>query len=157
MSVPAESSAQERPEIFAARLRLFLRRRFAGDLPSAAQVARALNLHDRAASPHAIVAETVRRWMRGLSTPDLQRFGQLCRFLELSPEEVCHLALIDLSLSGSVSATGHNGKRAAVAAPDIRALLHDLVDRAEGEWLAAAYLAYLATPSTHQNSALGGG
>jgi len=142
-------------ELFAERLRVLLRRRFGGGLPKAARVARAFSDECPGRSSGVVAPETVRRWMRGLSLPDLQRFGGLCRFLRLTPTEVCYLALIHHGEALSAPAPQVQG--APAIAFDVRAALHALIDSADREALTAAYLASLAATHLHQNGAGGGG
>jgi len=139
---------------FSERLRGVLRRKHAGKLPKAAQLARRFNA-SRSGQHHPVSAEAVRRWIRGLSTPELERFSHLCACLELNRDEVVML----LGLVGGVSAE----REALVSSarpvrPGIRSVLHDLIDAVDERLLlAAANLAVASSVETHHNGASGGG
>ena len=124
-------SGRSFPEGFAERLRAVLRHRNKGRLPRAAHLARALNESDPLALP--VAAETVRRWMRGLSMPELYRFRSLCCFLRCEPAELSYLLLGDDARP--------SGKD--LGPLDIREALHQLIASAESEALSAAYIAVL--------------
>lgn len=124
---------------FAARLRTLLRRRFGGSIPSAALVARELNRFDAGNAP--LSAETVRRWIRGLSTPELPRFRTLCAFLRCSPAEVSYLLLVQPEVDGGAGALAEPGCKAVPQS--VRAALYSLMESADDDVLSAAYLAFL--------------
>jgi len=74
------------PETFAAALRSRIRARHNGGLPSASELARALNHIDQWRRP--VSPETMRRWIRGLSLPELHRVPALCDWLGCSPGDL---------------------------------------------------------------------
>lgn len=78
------------PENFSHGLRSRIRARHDGDLPSASELARALNQADQWRRP--VSAETMRRWIRGLSLPELHRVPALCQWLDCSPGDLFVLA-----------------------------------------------------------------
>ncbi len=80
--VKVESSIEER---FGITLRAALRTRF-GRLPSAAFVANQFNL--RARTSGSVSGESVRRWMRGISTPRFDHFEILVAWLNLNLYEI---------------------------------------------------------------------
>jgi len=131
---PPVLSGKTFSEGFAERLRVVLRRRYQGRLPRAAGLARALNESDPQALP--VAAETVRRWMRGLSMPELYRFRSLCRFLRCEPAELSYLLL------------GHDARPGGkdIGSLDVREALHQLIASAESETLSAAYIVFLMAP-----------
>lgn len=136
---------------FAVRLRAVLRRRFAGSIPSAALIARELNRFDASHGP--LSAETVRRWIRGLSTPELSRFRTLCAFLKCTPSEVSYLLLVHPE-----SADGNDARSEPVnqAAPQgVRQALYSLMESADEDVLSAAYLAFLMAPELRRPGASG--
>jgi len=113
---------------FAADLRLLLRARYDGELPKAAVVARDLRAFTGGRVP--ISAETVRRWMRGLSLPALESFGVLCAFLRLTPEQ--SMALLCLAdFGGGVRQETDDAEGA------VRKLIHRRVERMSREELQA--------------------
>ena len=78
------------PENFSHGLRSRIRARHDGDLPSASELARALNQADQWRRP--VSAETMRRWIRGLSLPELHRVPALSQWLDCSPGDLFLLA-----------------------------------------------------------------
>ena len=81
----------ERKEVaarFAKVLREKLTDRF-GDMPSAARVANHFNL--RAHGTGAITTEAARRWIKGLSVPELARFRVLSEWLGISTSDFLDL------------------------------------------------------------------
>jgi hypothetical protein len=130
-------------EGFAERLRVMLRRRFGGRMPKAAEVARALNTFAPGSPP--VAPETVRRWLRGLSVPELYRFRALCAFLHCAPEELAYLLLLhpEIADGGSSRANGESTEGADRGSWDVREVLLRLIASAQDETLSAAYIAFL--------------
>ena len=132
-------------ESFAERLRVALRRRFGGQIPLAAFLARELNQFESHREP--VSSETVRRWLRGLSVPELHRFQALCRFLKCEPAEVSYLLLIPPATDGD-GGQGHgiDNAKPASGSEDVREALYRLISAADSEVLSAAYMAFLVAP-----------
>ncbi len=142
-------------ESFAERLRAVLRPRFGGRMPKAAELARALNEFAPASPP--VAPETVRRWLRGLSMPELYRFRSLCALLRCEPEELSYLLLLHPesdsgrpSRAVRVSADGHDH-----GPSDVREALVRLIASAEDETLSAAYIAFLTAKGLTAKLAVG--
>lgn len=141
-------------EVFADRLRVLLRRKFGGSLPKAAELAAALGDRSLPSDAPRVSAESVRRWMRGISVPEALRLTQLCQALDLVPSEVCYLLMID-------GANVRGGARALYAdsAPwptDVRAALHEWIDTVDDGALSGAYLGFLLCSKAHHFGAGGG-
>ncbi len=87
-----ENGRKEIAARFAKVLRDKLTERF-GDMPSAARVANHFNL--RAHGTGAITTEAARRWIKGLSLPELARFRVLSEWLGMDTSDFIELASID--------------------------------------------------------------
>jgi hypothetical protein len=88
-----ENGRKEVAARFAKVLRDKLTERF-GDMPSAARVANHFNL--RAHGTGAITTEAARRWIKGLSVPELARFRVLSDWLGISTSDFIELASVDM-------------------------------------------------------------
>ena len=95
------------PESFASGLRERIRAHYGGRLPSAGELARALNQADQWRRP--VSAETMRRWIRGLSLPELHRVPTLCGWLGCDPAQLfapADTASAERTGSGAVAVDG---------------------------------------------------
>jgi len=95
-----------------------------------------------------IAPETVRRWLRGVSVPELHRFRSLCAFLGGQPAELAYLLLLypDHAVTRQPPGHGYVAHRDGRGQSDLREALHQLVSKADGEVLSAAYMAFLIAP-----------
>ncbi|MBU3693351.1 MAG: hypothetical protein FGM40_00795 [Rhodocyclaceae bacterium] len=139
-------------EVFSDRLRATLRRRSGGRLPKAVELAAAFNEATQRLGGKRLPAETMRRWMRGLSVPDLPNFSRLCCFLSMSPAEVSQLLLTDFQ---SVESHAKGSSQGDVGPRNIRSTLHELIDRIDDDTLSVAYTVLLASQGVHQIGADG--
>ena len=140
-------------EVFADRLRLVIRRRFGRKLPSASVLAAALNTAHRLPDLREVPAETVRRWVRGVSVPDVPNLSRLCHAFDLQPAEVCDLLLIRFWVAERGAALD---KESATCSRSLRCVLHELVDQMDEETLTQACLSLVKGQGMHQIGAGGG-
>lgn len=99
------------PESFANTLRERIRALHDGRLPSAGDLARALNAVDGWRRP--VSTETMRRWIRGLSLPELHRVPALCEWLGCAPDDLLSADLW-VDAGDALGAVHANGRAAAV-------------------------------------------
>jgi len=122
-------------------------------MPKAAELARALNDFDPDSPP--VAPETVRRWLHGLSMPELHRFRSLCAFLNFRPEELTYLLLLN---PNAATAGPRQTSKASFDGVDqgrwnLREALQDLIASAQDDALSAAYIACLTAQSINTRRA----
>ena len=114
-------------ERFARFLRERLRDVNEGELPTVSIITARFNHLDGWQRP--VSAESVRRWMRGLSLPELSRLPALCRMLHCTPVDVVDaLGLAEEMVNAAAQAGDVNQQAASVrACEELRAQINQIM------------------------------